>query len=132
MVLLLFTFTPYSQTVYFSYSLKKINANKTSVYCLARTPLETESGLPMVFYQKGIENIDFKKISINDSVRYLKGNNILIATTFNQIKDNQLLLDSLGYKPILYSSKMLWDLNEYLDSKQINTINDIWILYKKE
>jgi hypothetical protein len=26
---------------------------------------------------------------------------------------------------------MLWEINEFLDSKKINTINDIWVLYKK-
>ena len=42
------------------------------------------------------------------------------------------MLDSLGYKPVRYSSKFLWNINEFLASKKLNTINDIWVLYKKE
>jgi len=32
----------------------------------------------------------------------------------------------------MYSSNLLWSINEYLASKKINTINDIWVLYKKQ
>jgi GPI mannosyltransferase 3 len=129
-LLTLFTITPYSQTVYFSSLIKKeLNDSGQTIWCLARTPLETESHLPMVFYSTGM-NVTFKKISTNDSVRYLKDANY-IATTFNQVQENRSMMDSLGYKPVLYSSKMLWELNEFLDSKKITTINDIWVLYKK-
>jgi hypothetical protein len=40
-------------------------------------------------------------------------------------------MDSLGYKPIEYGNKLAWNLNEFLMKKEINTINDIWVLYKR-
>jgi phosphatidylinositol glycan class B len=129
-LLALFTITPYSQTVYFSSLIKKaFNNQDQTIYCLSRTPLETESRLPLVFYATGM-NVTFKKILTNDSLRYLK-HATYVATTFTQVQDNPLMMDSLGYQPVFYSSKMLWEINEYLDSKKINTINDIWVLYKK-
>ena len=131
-LLVLLTITPYSQTVHFSYKLKKqFKMEEVAVYCLPRTPWETESGGPMVFYQKGIGNIKLKKIFNKDSIRYL-ANAHFIAATFNDLKAEKPMLDSLGYKPILYSSKLLWSINEYLSTKKINSINDIWILYKKD
>jgi len=130
-LLLILTFTPYSQTPYFSYLIKKnFNDQHTTIWCLSRTPLETESGLPTVFYSTGL-NVEYRKISTNDSVRYLKDAEY-IATTYNQVHDNITMMDSLGYKPVCYSSKMLWGLNAFLDSKKINTINDIWVLYQKK
>jgi len=132
-LLAFFTFMPYSQTVYFSGLLKnEFNNKPVSIYCLSRTPFETESGLPLTFYKNGVNTIELKKITYNDSVRNLTGNEIFIATTFNQIKKDKPMFDSLGYKPLIYSSKLLWNINEYLQSKKINTINDIWVLYKKQ
>jgi hypothetical protein len=32
---------------------------------------------------------------------------------------------------LMYSSKTLWDINRFLLSKKISTINDIWVLYRK-
>ena len=131
-LLVLLTITPYSQTVHFSYKLKiQFKMEEVAVYCLPRTPWETESGGPMVFYQKGIGNIKLKKIFNKDSIRYL-GNAHFIAATFNDLKVEKPLLDSLGYKPIIYSSKLLWRINEFLTIKKINSLNDIWILYKKD
>ena len=63
--------------------------------------------------------------SIND-------NDIYFAVTYNDLKDGGTILDSMGYKPVIYSSKLLWNINEFLHSKKINTINDIWVLYRKE
>lgn len=126
-------FVPYSQTVAFSSQFKKeFNHQPATIYCLNRSPFETESGLPLTFYQNSFPELELKKVMSNDSVRNITGNNIYIATTFNQTKKNLLMFDSLGYKPVLYSSKILWNLNEYLLSKKINTINDIWVLYKKD
>ncbi len=130
-ILVLFMFNPYSQTVEFSRKLKHDFKNTAiTVSCISRTPFETQSNLPMVFYKRNVPNISIEKVSTNDSLRYLK--TTYVATTFNQIKNNMPLMDSLGYKPVLYSSGLLWNLNEYLFSKKINTINDIWVLYKKK
>lgn len=128
-----FMFVPYSQTVAFSSQFKKeFNHQPATIYCLSRTPFETESGLPLTFYQNSFPELELKKVLNNDSVKNITGSNIYVATTFNQTKKNLSMFDSLGYKPVLYSSKILWNLNEYLLSKKINTINDIWVLYKKE
>ena len=130
-LLVLLMLNPYSQTVEFSRLLKnKFKENPVTIYCLARTPFETQSGLPLVFYKKNVPRITLQKLSVTDSVRFIK--NDFIATTFNQVKKDMPLLDSLGYKPVLYSSNLLWNINKYLFSKKISTINDIWVLYKKE
>jgi len=132
-VLILFTAIPYSQTIYFSKVLKnKFEDKPATIYCLVRTPFETMSGIPMVFYRKGAKNLQLRVIGVIDSVRSVTGSEIYIATTYNESRQRRPLLDSLGYKPVLYSSKLLWNINEFLNSKKINTINDIWILYKKK
>jgi len=65
-------------------------------------------------------------------VRSINANDIYFAVTYNDLKNGRPMLDSLGYKPVLYSSNLLWHINEFLHSKKINTINDIWVLYRKE
>ena len=132
-VLILFAFIPYSQSVYFTSQLKnRFNDKPTTIYYLFRTPYETPGGSPIIFYKTCAENLDLKKITYIDSVRSLTGKDIFIAATYNDIKQRKLLFDSLGYKPAMYSSKLLWSINRFLDSKKINTINDIWVLYRKE
>lgn len=132
-VLILFAFIPYSQSVHFSSLLKNKFSDKPAViYYLLRTPFETEHGAPMAFYRKGAKNLELKKITYIDSVSSIIGNDIFIAATYNDIKKRKSMFDSLGYKPVLYSSTLLWNINEFLNSKRINTINDIWVLYKKE
>jgi len=133
LLLILFTSIPYSQTVYFSKVLKNRFGDKpVTIYCLFRTPFETMSGIPMVFYRKGVKNLDLKKITYIDSVRNLTGNDVFVATTYNETKLRRSLFDSLGYKPDMYSSKLLWHINRYLYSKKLATVNDIWVLYKKK
>ena len=57
-----------------------------------------------------------------DSVRSLaEGKDIYLAVTYNDLKEGSPMLDSLGYKPAMYSSKLLWNINEFLASKKINT-----------
>jgi GPI mannosyltransferase 3 len=132
-VLVLFTSIPYSQTIYFSKVLKNKFENKpVTIYCFRRTPFETMSRIPITFYKKGAKDLDLKRIISIDSIRNLNEKNIFIAATFNDIKQRRSLFDSLGYKPVIYSSKLLWDINEFLNSKKINTINDVWVLYKKD
>lgn len=131
-IFLLFVFmvTPYSQTVYFSYLIKeKFKGISTSIYCIQRTPFETENGLPLTFYQKNAADLNFKKI---DSVGAIQDKNLYVATTFNQSRDDKFKLDSLGYKQVTYSSNLLWGINQFLCTKNINSINDIWVLYKKD
>jgi GPI mannosyltransferase 3 len=99
------------------------------VYCLDRTPFETPSHLPLTFYQRSAGHIRFQKWHSVDSLRQLPGG--WVAVTYNDAKDGLLLLDSLGYKPVLYSSSALWGINRFLHSRNKHTINDIWALYRK-
>ncbi|MGE5520407.1 MAG: hypothetical protein ACM3VS_10815, partial [Candidatus Dadabacteria bacterium] len=131
-LLVLLLFNPFAQTVYFETVLKKkYGQQPTTFYCLERTPFQTESGLPMVFYQQTAPNLDMKKIT-NDSLTKINPSPHYVITTYNQVKKDKQLIDSLGYKPILFSSQALWRINEFLNAKGINTINDIWVLYEKE
>ena len=132
-LLLLFTFIPYAQTVDFGRSLKKrFDDKRVTIYCLYRTPFETMSAVPMVFYQNGVKNLNLKKISTPDSLRYLTATDTYIATTFNEIKPNLSMMDSLGYKPVAFSSTILWNINRFLHANKKSTVNDAWVLYKKE
>jgi len=132
-VLLLFAAIPYSQSVHFTSQLKNRLADKeTTVYYLYRSPYTTPGGSPYVFYKQGAPRMRLERVTYIDSVRSLAGKDVLLAVTYNDLKDGRSMLDSLGFKPVFYSSALLWNLNEFLHSKKINTINDIWVLYKKE
>jgi len=132
-VLILFTSIPYSQTIYFSKVLKnKFEGQPTTIYCLYRTPFETMSKIPIVFYRKGAKELELIRVTKIDSLSRIQGHTIFIATTYNESKLRRALFDSLGYKPVLYSSKVLWNINQFLQSKKLATINDAWVLYQKE
>ncbi|GAB3885047.1 glycosyltransferase family protein [Spirosoma agri] len=122
---------PYYQSIEFSRKLvNKFKGATATIYCIDHTPFETESHLQLMFYRRSAPNIDLVEMHDADSTRQL--NNVWLATTYNDAKDKLPLLDSLGFKPQLYSSTPLWHVNEWLQSKDINTINNIWVLYKKE
>ncbi len=132
LLLIVLTLVPFSQTVEFSYRLKnKFNIDPVVLNGIGQLPFETPSGNPMVFYKNGAKNITQHKITI-DSIGSLTENPEYITATYNDIKEQKLLLDSLGYKPVLHSSDFLWGLNEWLHKKNINTINEIWVLYQKQ
>ncbi len=122
---------PISQTIEFSRKLTdKFKDETPTVYCYVRTPFETVSGLPLTFYRRNTPNIRLVKFQEIDSVRHIK--NMWLTTTYNDAKGKTALLDSLGFKPQLYSSAQLWGINQFLESQKINTINDVWVLYKRE
>jgi GPI mannosyltransferase 3 len=132
-LLFVFSFTPYSQTVYFNTLLQeKFKQSATTILYVDRTSLQTESGLKMEYYQAPVQNITYLKISSVDSL--LQHPNIqFFATTFNQLSSPQFKqLERLGFTPCLSSSAMLWAINEFLMQKGINTINDIWMLYERK
>jgi len=131
-LLLLFTVVPYSQTVHFGNKLRKQFKNSgTRIYCLYRTPFETVSGVPMVFYQKEIRGFELKKVFSPDSLFQLTIPGGFIATTYNEVKPQMHTLDSLGFKPVRYSSSFLWKLNRFLHGLGRPTVNDSWVLYQK-
>ena len=126
-----FIINPYSQSIEFSRKLTNEFTQSTPlIYCLNRTPFETENHLPLTFYRRSAQNLKLIRISNADSVRYIR--NGWLATTYNDAKERLPLIDSLGFKPQFYSSTAFWKINQFLQSKDINTINEIWVLYKKE
>lgn len=129
-IIVLFMFVPYAQTINFASILNKQYKNQ-QITCLQRTPLETESLAKCVFYAKSANGVQYNKIMTNDSLRHLTPLPTMVATTFNQAKPNFSMLDSLGYKPVIYGNKLAWKLNELFMAKDINTINDIWVLYRR-
>ncbi|HYC40665.1 MAG TPA: hypothetical protein VEB63_09265 [Chitinophagaceae bacterium] len=127
-----FMLVPYSQTVHFGNKLrKKFNESGQTVYCLYRSPYETMSGVPMRFYQKGVQGFTLRELTISDSIAKLP-NGAYFATTFNEIKTQFSLLDSLGFRPVAYSSSILWKLNGMLHSRGKPTVNDSWVLFRKD
>jgi len=132
-LLIAITLVPYSQTIRFSEKLKvKFHNQPVDLYTLGQTPFQTPSRNPMVFYKNGAPEISLKRLSTLDSVMMYNNKIKYLATTFNEIKDKRNSIDSLGYKPVMYSSDLLWGVNELLNKKKINTINEIWVLLKKE
>ena len=130
LALVLLIINPYSQSIEFTRKLKNKLPTNAVVYCIDRTPFETPSKLPLQFYRNSVPNLQLKKISTVDSARYL--HHTYLTTTYNDARDSIPFLDSLGCKPVLYSSAALWGINNFLQSKKKHTINDIWVLYWKE
>jgi phosphatidylinositol glycan class B len=126
-------FTPYSQPLYFTSLLKdNFDGRPVTIWSVSRTPFETEHRLPFVFYRQSVPNLHFQRLGPDDSVRLVPANAEYVAGTFDQLKGKLGFLDSLGYRRVFCSSRLLWGINEFLDSKGINTINDIWVLYRKQ
>ncbi len=133
LLLSILLFTPYSQPIHFTSQLKsRFDSKPVTIYTVQRTPFETEHHLPFVFYRQGTPSLNFNRLGPGDSVRLLPANATYLTATFDQIKDHQRFLDSLGYQRIMYSSRLLWGINEFLDAHGANTINDIWVLYRKK
>ena len=124
--------TPYSQAIYFTWLLKQHFGHRVvTIYSLDRTPFETEEKLPFVFYQQGVPNLKWEPVNGEGAVPGLGEKAVYLSATYNQIKDRPGLLDSLGYEKVIYSSRLLWGVNEFIGSLKMNTINDIWVLYKR-
>lgn len=131
-LLVVFLGTPYSQMIAFTLQLQRhFHGERATIYSVARTPFQTEHHLPFVFYEQGTPNLQWSTISTNDSLRYLPGNAGYLTATFDQVHDHAALLDSMGYRRVLCSSRLLWNINAFLSSIGMNDINDIWALYKK-
>jgi GPI mannosyltransferase 3 len=132
-LLVILLFTPYAQAIYFTWQLDhRFKGEQATIYSLGRTPFETEHQLPYVFYESGTPNLQWRTVSVKDSLRDVRDEARYITTTYNDIDGQAELLDSLGYERVLCSSRLLWNVNEFLHSLQMNTINDIWVLYAKK
>lgn len=125
---------PATQLVDFT-SLLNNHINKSGdsskLYCLGRTPFITSFRLPIAFYSNAFKKKEIVMINDIDSIRNLKEKNIYLATTFGIIKNHRSMMDSLGFKPVAYSSGLLWKINEFLYQKKRKGVLEIWVLYKK-
>ena len=132
-VLILLFFTPYCQALHFAWQVKRyFKDSPATIYTVPRTPLETDARLPFAFYQEGTRNLTWERLSVCDSLRYVSDKALYFTTSYNDIKNNKTLPDSLGYQREFCSSPVLWGVNTMLQSMGINTINDVWVLYKKK
>lgn len=131
-MLILAMFFPFGIGIHFTKKLRDyFSNNEATVYYINRTPYELNHNLGMTFYQQTATNLQFKKIINKDSLAALdKGS--YFTTNFNLVRNDRQWLDSVGYKAVLYSSGIAWKINEQLAAKKINSINDIWVLYRKE
>lgn len=134
-LLALFIVTPYSQTIAFDNKLSKQlgGSNTPIIYCYTRTPLQTESHLPLTFYKQAMGNINF--ISIDNLAQFNLSSPTMpcyLCGTFNDFRDGNKFdsLQQTGFMPVVYSSKLLWQINEFLMKKKMNSVNDIWVLYE--
>jgi GPI mannosyltransferase 3 len=132
-LLIAITCIPYAQTIRFSEKIKnRFHNARTDLYTLGQTPFQSPNRSPMVFYKNGAPNITVHRLSTLDSVIMFNSRIEYLATTYNEIKDKRSSIDSMGFKPVMYSNKLLWKVNEMLDRKKVNTINEIWVLFTKE
>jgi len=132
LLLTVLLFTPYSQSIYFTWQLKKnFQGTTATIYSVDHTPFETGHHLPFVFYKRGVSNLQWKTLK-NDSLALLPGKAEYVTATFDQVEGRNQVLDRLGYKEVLYSSRLLWGINEFLSRMGMNSINDIWVLYQKK
>jgi hypothetical protein len=131
LLLTVLIFTPYSQALHFTSLLRdKFSGRSVTIDVANRTPFETEHRLPFVFYRQVAPNLQFRRLGPGDSVRFATAE--YLAATYDQLKGQLGWLDSMGYRRVLYSSKLLWGIDGFLDKKGVNTINDVWVLYRKE
>jgi len=132
LLLAILMITPYSQALYFTSLLKTRFAGRSvTIWTVDRTPFETEHRLPFVYYRESVPGLQFRRLGPGDSVRMVPAGAEYVAATFDQVKGEQGFLDSLGYRRVLVSSRLLWGINEFLAAKGANTINDIWVLYRR-
>ena len=132
LLLVLLALNPYSQSIHFT---EQINDELESrgggkLYYLHRSPFETPAGSPYIFSQRYFSKTEFVRVNQYDSVAVLGPSPVYIATTFDDF-DGRRKADSAGFRPILYSSDLLWSINEKLAAAKMQPINDIWVLYKK-
>ena len=133
LLLFLLMFNPYCQTAHFTSKLKnhfKKNDSITNLYFLNRTAFETESKVPLMFYKRSFDNLNVIRIN-GEELKSFKENDDYLAATFDQAVKEKNTIDSLGFEPVFYSSDFLWGVNNFLSSRKIQVINEIWVLYKK-
>lgn len=130
--LIAIAFIPYSQTIQFSKMLHdRFDNRPVTIDCIGQNPFETPNGSLMAFYRIGAENILINERP-KDSVDFSSLRTRYLAASYNDIKQHKQSLVNQGYRPVEFSSRLLWRINEFLDEKGMVTINEIWALYEKK
>jgi phosphatidylinositol glycan class B len=136
LLLILFLFVPYAQGIHFGKQVHDQFLDQRTpltVYCLERDPFLTESKNDMVFYREALNpNIRFvtqKKLKpLMDS---LGTTPFYLLTTYNDLHRDSTDANLLrGSKPLMTSTGIIWSLNEFLNDRGMNTINEIWAMYR--
>jgi len=136
LLLILFLFVPYAQGIYFG---KKVHdrfreqGTPLVVYCLERDPFLTESKNDMVFYREALNpNIRFVTRSrLKPLMDSLGGKPFYLLTTYNDLhRDSTDAALLAGREPVMTSTRLIWSLNAFLNRKGMNTINEIWAMYR--
>ena len=131
-LLTVFLTIPWSQSIDFSLKLKSyFNGSEATIYCMNEHPWNM-GVLPMYFYMKDIENLNFKMMTSADSLLNIRDSNVYFATTFDNIAERINLPDSSGFIPVLYSSRISWKTNKVLRKYGKRPLADVWVLYKKK
>ena len=130
---------PYSQGVEFGYKLNQYFENSEApvyIYSQRRTPYQTISLLPLTYYEGQVnEHVKFEVVkAFPDTGKLTRQRGAsYICTTYNQLhKDPSYLSLASKHQAVFYSSRFLWQLNEFLRKQGINTISEIWVMYKVE
>ena len=135
-VVLFFCFEPYSQPLHFADRLEKhfddsSESKNITVYCNQRTPVETPSKLQLLYYQKDfLETINFLTVESLDDIVLKQNETIYLVSNHKYLhrKANSELDEC--FRPILYSSKFLWKINEWAEKRELFSIDDLWVLYQ--
>jgi phosphatidylinositol glycan class B len=132
-----FMLTPYSQGIHFMELIDRYFQDQKepiTVYCHIRNPFQSSSRIPLAWYNSNLnEQVRFET---RDSLSALleiipEGEEVYLATTYNQLhRDPEGAQRSGEWVPVFYSSPTIWRVNEWLAEQRINTINEIWVLYK--
>jgi hypothetical protein len=107
------------------------NSAHSTIYCAGRNPFITSSNLPITFYANAFKNTEIAMIDNADSIRQINKEHFYLATTFRVIKNQRGMIDSLGLKPVFYSSDLLWKINDFFHTQKMNDVSEVWVLYKK-
>ena len=135
--LAVFMIIPYSQGIEFGRRVNKYFSDTDTpvyVYSQRRTPFQTSSLNHLAFYQEPLnENVQFWQVRRFPviSEQDLQAGDTYLCTTYNDLHRNTTdPRKAARYTPVFYSSKLLWDLNEWLRGKGVNTIDEIWVMYR--
>jgi len=136
LLLILFLFIPYAQGIHFGKMVHdhfRDQDKPLKIYCLERDPFYTESKNDMVFYRQAMNpNIHFVTHKRLKPLMDSMGNQpFYLLTTYNDLHGDSTDAALLAHlKPAMTSTGLIWSLNEFLGKKGMNTINEIWAMYR--